>query len=129
MINRRRIDALEIRYHKPGACPACGGSEGVVSTIKVHRCGEGEPLGYYYEKPWPDYRPGERFPYPPDPRPVCPTCGGHVGPMLLLTAVYDADEWDALRKQAPAGGRADGQHAAMRRPPGCEGGKAQRPKR
>jgi hypothetical protein len=53
VINRRRIDALEKRYHKPGACPACGGSEDAITLIKV-LCGEGEPLGYYYKKPWPD---------------------------------------------------------------------------
>lgn len=99
-MNRRRIDALEKRFHEPGACPGCGGGEDDISTIEAKLYGEGEPLGYYYEMP-PDKR---RYPYPPDPRPVCPMCGRNNGPTLFLTAVYDKAEWDALQKRSPAGG-------------------------
>lgn len=100
MTSRRRIENLEKRYHKPGTCPTCGMGESHVDFIEVLSQGEGEPLGFYYEKPWPDHRPGERFPYPPDPRPICPACSGHVGDALICTAIYDPAEWQALQKQA-----------------------------
>lgn len=103
MMNRRRIEALENRLYKPGSCRTCGASETAPSIGEVLYCeGDEPPLGYYYEKPWTDFRPGERFPYPPDPRPVCPTCGCINGPTLFLTAVYDKNEWDALRKKVDA---------------------------
>ena len=95
---RRRIEALENRYRKAGVCPTCGSLvDDGIATIFVTLHSEGEPLGYYYEKPWPDKR---RYAYPPDPRPLCPTCDTHVGDMLILTAIYDAGEWVALQKQA-----------------------------
>lgn len=102
---RRRLKTLEKSFRKPGTCPTCGKDAADITFIEVLSCDQSEPpLGYWYEKPCADSRPGERFPYPPDPRPVCPKCGQPIGPMLFLTAVYDEAEWDALQEGMPVDG-------------------------
>jgi hypothetical protein len=84
-----------------GSCPVCGfepATPGRVDCVEVVEYGRGEPLGFYYEKPWPDKG---RYPYPPDPRPACPACGER-SEILLLTAVYDEGEWAELQTWLPA---------------------------
>ena len=78
------------------ACPLCGHDrEHVAVTFIDALCGDDEPLGYYYEQD------GKRLPYTTDPRRKCPRCGATMGACMILTAVYDAEEWDALQA-APA---------------------------
>jgi hypothetical protein len=57
-MNRRRDEALEKCYYKPGACPTWGGSDYDITVIETVY-GKGESFGCYYEKPWSGYRPGE----------------------------------------------------------------------
>ena len=88
---KQRLARLERDCVGAGCCPECGWERDAVRTIEVHTHGKGEPVGYWYQKGWPDYRPGEYFAYPPDPRPLCPVCGLHDGPILLLNARYEGD--------------------------------------
>jgi len=97
---RSRLDRLELGDHPPGHCPACrmppappGGAINLRFGSSEHD--DSEALGYWYQEPGDDVK----RPYPPDPRPICSTCGRMSG-ILLLWAVYDPEEWRALNEGA-----------------------------
>ena len=92
---KSRLDQLEKCPDGAGCCPDCGQVSGAVQTVEVRQHGRGEPTGHYYEKA------GQRHPFPPDPRPLCLTCGSRIGPILVLTALYNGAGRDARSPYFP----------------------------
>jgi hypothetical protein len=88
---KHHLARLERVSTPAGACPGCGHRPDDVRDLIVAEHGRGEPVAFYYQNGWPDYRPGECWPYPPDPRPLCPTCDLPDGPLLILCAVYEGE--------------------------------------
>jgi hypothetical protein len=80
---RSRLNRLEQRGVGTGCCPDCGHRSDTVHIVEVCEHGRGEPVAWCYEMD------GRRHAYPPDQRPLCPTCGCRIGAILILTALYD----------------------------------------
>jgi hypothetical protein len=101
MTLKDRLTRLEGGSVPAGACPECGNRPDAVRKMFYTVHGRGEPVAWYYQKGWPDYRPDEYFPYPPDPRPLCPVCGLPDGPLLILTGLYEGESMPDGRPVQP----------------------------